>query len=350
MGLMLETTSSDLLAQGAAHDNAPDKVPAKRLRTIEEAGKQQVPFTTGLLIGIGETLACNLTAEFPAAECPTIDICTAKQCVDVGGQGSCQYNALACNHPNYDRCYPHSACVQPYNNKTKVYRFGCDINSNMFGHHYYDINQWGFYNNSVIQGNPAAIQPSGLFTPGGIENKWYQGAKGIDSGGCVNLAIDCDVSLWSIWSYCFKCDGSASSYRHRHIRAPPSANPAGRACPSELNQTRACDGSGACGSVAFSFFDWQTKSITLANPSDREVDISGWIIRQNCVQSKKDAYEFPSGTVLKPHSLFQLYNMSLVKAKGYNNVICLMELNAEGSFTDGTLVFDAKGSQRTIHD
>ncbi len=56
MGLMLETTSSALLAPGAAHDNAPDKIPAKRLRTIEEAGKQSVPFTTGLLIGIGETL------------------------------------------------------------------------------------------------------------------------------------------------------------------------------------------------------------------------------------------------------------------------------------------------------
>ena len=40
----------------AAHDNAPDKVPAKRLRTIEDAGKQNVPFTTGLLIGIGESL------------------------------------------------------------------------------------------------------------------------------------------------------------------------------------------------------------------------------------------------------------------------------------------------------
>jgi 7,8-didemethyl-8-hydroxy-5-deazariboflavin synthase CofG subunit len=55
MGLMLETTNCALLAQGAAHDQAPDKVPAKRLRTIEEAGKQGVPFTTGLLIGIGET-------------------------------------------------------------------------------------------------------------------------------------------------------------------------------------------------------------------------------------------------------------------------------------------------------
>ena len=56
MGLMLETTNAALLAPGAAHDNAPDKLPAKRLRTIEEAGRQNVPFTTGLLIGIGESL------------------------------------------------------------------------------------------------------------------------------------------------------------------------------------------------------------------------------------------------------------------------------------------------------
>ena len=55
MGLMLETANDSLLASGAAHDNAPDKVPAKRLRTIEEAGKQNVPFTTGILIGIGES-------------------------------------------------------------------------------------------------------------------------------------------------------------------------------------------------------------------------------------------------------------------------------------------------------
>src|SRR5579863_3772873 len=56
MGLMLESVNADLLAPGAAHDNAPDKLPAKRLRTLEEAGKQRVPFTTGLLTGIGETL------------------------------------------------------------------------------------------------------------------------------------------------------------------------------------------------------------------------------------------------------------------------------------------------------
>ena len=56
MGLMLETTNVSLMGPGLAHDNAPDKLPAKRLRTIEDAGRQGVPFTTGLLIGIGETL------------------------------------------------------------------------------------------------------------------------------------------------------------------------------------------------------------------------------------------------------------------------------------------------------
>src|SRR5262249_54759236 len=55
MGLMLETSSAALLAPGAAHDNAPDKLPARRLRTIEDAGRKGVPFTTGLLIGIGES-------------------------------------------------------------------------------------------------------------------------------------------------------------------------------------------------------------------------------------------------------------------------------------------------------
>jgi 7,8-didemethyl-8-hydroxy-5-deazariboflavin synthase CofG subunit len=56
MGLMLETTSTRLLAKNAAHDNAPDKEPAKRLRVIEDAGRHKIPFTTGILIGIGETL------------------------------------------------------------------------------------------------------------------------------------------------------------------------------------------------------------------------------------------------------------------------------------------------------
>ncbi len=56
LGLMLESTSTQLLQPGAAHDNAPDKVPALRLKTIEDAGKLGVAFTTGILIGIGETM------------------------------------------------------------------------------------------------------------------------------------------------------------------------------------------------------------------------------------------------------------------------------------------------------
>lgn len=55
LGLMLETTSTALLRPGAAHDRAPDKIPSRRLATIEAAGVEGIPFTTGLLIGIGET-------------------------------------------------------------------------------------------------------------------------------------------------------------------------------------------------------------------------------------------------------------------------------------------------------
>jgi FO synthase len=56
LGLMLESTSEALLQKGAAHDDAPDKLPELRLKTIADAGKLGVPFTTGILIGIGETL------------------------------------------------------------------------------------------------------------------------------------------------------------------------------------------------------------------------------------------------------------------------------------------------------
>ncbi|MDP9021559.1 MAG: bifunctional FO biosynthesis protein CofGH [Actinomycetota bacterium] len=56
MGLMLESTSRRLLEKGEAHWRAPDKDPQARLRTIEDAGRLSVPFTSGLLIGIGETL------------------------------------------------------------------------------------------------------------------------------------------------------------------------------------------------------------------------------------------------------------------------------------------------------
>jgi FO synthase len=58
MGMMLETTASRLFTdQGAPHFGSPDKDPAVRLRVLEDAGRSNVPFTTGILIGIGETLA-----------------------------------------------------------------------------------------------------------------------------------------------------------------------------------------------------------------------------------------------------------------------------------------------------
>jgi FO synthase len=55
MGLMLESTSPSLHAPGGAHEFAPSKRPRVRLRTIELAGELRLPFTTGILIGIGDT-------------------------------------------------------------------------------------------------------------------------------------------------------------------------------------------------------------------------------------------------------------------------------------------------------
>ena len=57
LGLMLENVSPRLRGRGQVHQWAPDKEPALRLRMLREAGELQIPFTTGLLIGIGETLA-----------------------------------------------------------------------------------------------------------------------------------------------------------------------------------------------------------------------------------------------------------------------------------------------------
>jgi FO synthase len=56
VGLMLESASPRLLRAGEAHWKAPDKVPSLRIRTIENAGLLSMAFTTGILIGIGETL------------------------------------------------------------------------------------------------------------------------------------------------------------------------------------------------------------------------------------------------------------------------------------------------------
>ena len=55
MGIMLESVSERLGRKGMPHYGSPDKVPALRLRTLADAGVAKVPFTTGILIGIGET-------------------------------------------------------------------------------------------------------------------------------------------------------------------------------------------------------------------------------------------------------------------------------------------------------
>ncbi len=55
MGIMLESVSSRLCEKGQVHYGSPDKDPALRLQTLEDCGRAGVPFTTGILIGIGET-------------------------------------------------------------------------------------------------------------------------------------------------------------------------------------------------------------------------------------------------------------------------------------------------------
>ena len=55
MGIMLETSSERLSKRGGPHFGSPDKVPSVRLRTLEDAGRLAIPFTSGILIGIGET-------------------------------------------------------------------------------------------------------------------------------------------------------------------------------------------------------------------------------------------------------------------------------------------------------
>jgi FO synthase len=64
VGLMLENVSPRLMRDGLPHANAPDKVPALRLRTMEEAGKLSIAFTTGILIGIGETMEERMDSLF----------------------------------------------------------------------------------------------------------------------------------------------------------------------------------------------------------------------------------------------------------------------------------------------
>ncbi|MFW9880651.1 MAG: 7,8-didemethyl-8-hydroxy-5-deazariboflavin synthase subunit CofG [Candidatus Thorarchaeota archaeon] len=56
MGLMLESTSMKLFEKGGVHENSSGKLPKKRVEHIKNAGKLKIPFTTGLLLGIGESI------------------------------------------------------------------------------------------------------------------------------------------------------------------------------------------------------------------------------------------------------------------------------------------------------
>ncbi|MBT8208066.1 MAG: 7,8-didemethyl-8-hydroxy-5-deazariboflavin synthase CofG [Acidimicrobiia bacterium] len=68
MGLMLENISPRLLEPGMPHHNCPDKDPVVRVATIEASGRHKVPFTTGILVGIGETPQEVVDSLFALAE------------------------------------------------------------------------------------------------------------------------------------------------------------------------------------------------------------------------------------------------------------------------------------------
>ena len=64
IGLMLETISSRLTHSGLPHEQSPDKHPKKRMSTINNAGKLKIPFTSGILVGIGENLEETVASLF----------------------------------------------------------------------------------------------------------------------------------------------------------------------------------------------------------------------------------------------------------------------------------------------
>jgi len=68
MGIMLESVSERLLEPGQAHYGCPDKVPSVRFQMLREAGELRIPFTTGILIGIGETPEERVDALFAIAD------------------------------------------------------------------------------------------------------------------------------------------------------------------------------------------------------------------------------------------------------------------------------------------
>src|SRR5262249_22718068 len=68
LGMMLETASRRLLTRGQAHYRCPDKLPEARLPALHMAREQRIPFTTGILIGIGETAEERVEALFAIRE------------------------------------------------------------------------------------------------------------------------------------------------------------------------------------------------------------------------------------------------------------------------------------------
>jgi len=68
LGLMLENISPRLMEPGMPHHDCPDKDPVARMETIETAGRLSIPFTTGILVGIGETPAEIVESLFALAE------------------------------------------------------------------------------------------------------------------------------------------------------------------------------------------------------------------------------------------------------------------------------------------
>ncbi|HVT55912.1 MAG TPA: 7,8-didemethyl-8-hydroxy-5-deazariboflavin synthase CofG, partial [Xanthobacteraceae bacterium] len=67
-GIMLESVSDRLCEKGGAHYGSPDKIPAARLETMRLAGEREVPFTSGILIGIGETRQERIDSLFALRE------------------------------------------------------------------------------------------------------------------------------------------------------------------------------------------------------------------------------------------------------------------------------------------
>jgi FO synthase len=84
-GIMLESISGRLCEKGGPHHGSPDKWPEVRLDTIRAAGQLGVPFTTGLLIGIGETREERIDAHPPCAICMSAMVTFTKSSSRISG-------------------------------------------------------------------------------------------------------------------------------------------------------------------------------------------------------------------------------------------------------------------------